>query len=48
VPAEELVRRQGARPFTSVAAMARPDLFETDEELDEFLAEIYAARRADV
>jgi hypothetical protein len=48
VPAEELVLRQGARPITSVAAMARPDLFETDEELDEFLAEIYAARRADV
>ncbi len=48
VPAEELVRRQGARPITSVAAMARPDLFETDEELDEFLAEVYAARRADL
>jgi hypothetical protein len=48
VPAEELVRRQGARPITSVADMARPDLFETDEELDEFLAEVYAARRADV
>lgn len=47
VPAEELVRRQGARPITSVAAMARPELFESDEELDEFLAEIYAARRAD-
>jgi hypothetical protein len=48
VPAEELVSRQGARPITSAAAMARPDLFETDEELDEFLAEIYAARRAEV
>lgn len=48
VSAEELVRRQGARPITSVAAMARPDLFETDEELDEFLAEVYEARRADV
>lgn len=48
VPAEELVRRQGARPITSVAAMARPDLFESDEELDEFLAEVYAARRADM
>jgi hypothetical protein len=48
VPAEELARRQGARPITSVAAMARPDLFETDEELDAFLAEISAVRRADV
>ena len=48
VPADELVRRAGARPIASVAAMARPDLFETDDELDEFLAEVYAARRADV
>jgi hypothetical protein len=46
VPAEELVRRQGARPMTSVAAMARPDLFESDEELDQFIAEVYEARRA--
>ena len=48
VPAEELVRRQGARPIASVADMARPDLFETDEELEVFLAGVYAARRADV
>jgi hypothetical protein len=48
VPAEELVRRAGARPIASVAAMARPELFESDDELDEFLAEVYAARRADV
>jgi hypothetical protein len=48
VSAEELVRRQGARPITSVAAMALPELFETDAELDEFLTEVYAARRADV
>jgi hypothetical protein len=46
VPAEELVRRQGAKPITSVAEMARPELFESDEELDEFIAEVYAARRA--
>jgi hypothetical protein len=48
VSAEELVRRQGARPITSVADMACPDLFETDAELDEFLAEVYASRRADL
>ncbi len=48
VPAEELVRRQGARPIMSVADMARPDLFESDEELDEFFAEVYAVRRADM
>lgn len=45
VPAKELVRRQGARPIMSVKEMARPELFESDEELDEFLAEVYAARR---
>jgi hypothetical protein len=45
VPAEELVRRQGARPITSVAEMARPELFASDDELDEFLAELYQARR---
>ena len=46
VPAEELVRRQGTKPITSVVEMARPELFESDEELDAFLAEVYAARRA--
>jgi len=46
VPAEELVRRQGTKPITSVAEMARPELFESDEELDEFLAALYATRRA--
>ncbi|MEV1314626.1 hypothetical protein AB0J14_00925 [Micromonospora arborensis] len=42
VPAEELARRQGIRPIASVDDLARPDLF----ELDEFLADLYASRRA--
>jgi hypothetical protein len=46
VPAEELARRQGVRPIGSVDELARPDLFESDEELDEFLADLYASRRA--
>ena len=46
VPVEELVRRQGTVPITSVAEMAVPGLFESDEELDEFLADLYASRRA--
>jgi hypothetical protein len=46
VPAAELARQQGARPIESVRAMARPDLFESDDELDEFLADLYASRRA--
>lgn len=46
VPAEELARRQGIRLIKSVDELARPDLFESDEELDEFLADLYASRRA--
>ena len=46
VPAEDLARRQGVRPIASVDELARPDLFESDEELDAFLADLYASRRA--
>ncbi|MFI5927982.1 hypothetical protein ACIA3K_18580 [Micromonospora sp. NPDC051543] len=46
VPAEELARRQGIRPVTSVDDLARPDLFESDDELDEFLTDLYTSRRA--
>ena len=48
VPVEELARRQGVKPVTSLDDLARPDLFKTDEELDEFLADLYASRRADL
>jgi hypothetical protein len=44
VPVEELLRRQGIRPIVSVDELACPDLFESDEELDEFIAYIYASR----
>jgi len=47
IPTEELVRRRGARPIENPHDMAR-DVFESDEELDEFLAFIAAARRADL
>ncbi|MFB9238726.1 hypothetical protein ACFFWC_24900 [Plantactinospora siamensis] len=46
VPAEELARRQGIRPVVSVDDLARPTLFESDDELDDFLADLYASRRA--
>ncbi|MGC4748709.1 hypothetical protein ACLQ28_24095 [Micromonospora sp. DT201] len=46
VPAEELARPQGIRPIASVDDLARPDLFESDDELDEFLADLYVSRRA--
>jgi hypothetical protein len=44
VPVAELARRQGVRPIESVDELARPDLFESDEELAEFLADLYASR----
>jgi hypothetical protein len=44
VPVEELLRRQGVHPIESVDELACPDLFESDEELDEFITFIHAAR----
>ena len=46
IPVAELARRQGVGPVASVDDLARPDLFESDEELAEFLADLYAARHA--
>ncbi len=46
VPAEEQVRRQGVRPIASVDELAFPGVWESDEELDAFLADLYASRRA--
>lgn len=45
VSTEQLARRQGVRPVESVDEMARPELFESDEGLEEFLADLYASRR---
>jgi len=46
VPVEELLRSQGVRPVESVDELACPDLFESDEELDEFIAAVRAWRNA--
>ncbi len=46
VPVAELARGQGVGPVGSVDDLARPDLFDSDEELDEFLAALYATRHA--
>ena len=46
VPIEELARRQGIKPIKSVDELAQPDLWESDEEYEEFLADLYASRRA--
>jgi hypothetical protein len=46
VPTEELARRQGVKPIKSVDDLAQPDLWESDEEYEAFLADLYASRRA--
>ena len=47
VPTEELARRQGVEPIASVADLAAvEDPFESDEEYEAFLADLYASRRA--
>lgn len=45
VPAEELARRQGVHPLASADDLIEPGMFESDEELDEFLKDLYASRR---
>jgi hypothetical protein len=46
LPAEEQLRRQGVRPIASTDELAIPGAWGSDEELDEFLADLYASRRA--
>jgi hypothetical protein len=48
VPTEELARRQGVKPITLINELAQPDLWESDEEYEAFLADLYASRRADL
>lgn len=45
---EELVRRQGMNAVASLAELAQPELWDSDNEYEEFLADLYASRRSDV
>ena len=45
---DEQVKRKGVRPVESVRDMAQDGVFESDEELEQFLAHTYAARHADL
>lgn len=45
-PFEELAKRQGVTPVKSLTELAQPDLWESDEEYDVFLADLYASRRS--
>jgi hypothetical protein len=46
VSIEELARRQGVEPPASLDDLACPQLWESDEEYEQFLADLYASRRA--
>ena len=49
VSTEDLVRRSGVSPFTSFDDLApEHDPFESDGEYADFLADLYASRRAGV
>jgi hypothetical protein len=48
LPIEELALRQGVKPITSVLELSQPGLWESDEEFEEFLADLYASRRSDL
>ena len=48
LPFDELTKRQGVTPVRSLAELAQPDLWESDEEYGDFLADLYASRRADM
>lgn len=45
---DELARQQGVEPITSLDDLAQPDFFESDEEYEEFLTDLYASRRSGV
>lgn len=45
---DELFRAKNVRPIQSADDLACDGVFESDEELEEFLAYTYAARRADL
>jgi hypothetical protein len=47
VPVEELARRQGVKPITSADELVVPGLMD-EEEQAEFLADLYACRRAEM
>jgi len=45
VPIEDLARRQGVEPVRSLDDLACPELWDSDEEYERFLADLYASRR---
>lgn len=48
VPTDELVKRQGVEPIVSIDELAQPELWESEQEYQDFLADLYATRHADI
>lgn len=48
IPTDELAKRQGVEPIGSVDELAQPDLWESEQEYQGFLADLYATRHADI
>ena len=48
LPIEELARRQAVKAVASLDELAQPDLWESGEDYEEFLADLYASHRSDV
>jgi hypothetical protein len=45
---DEQVRMRGLKPVNTLDDVARDDVFKSDEELDAFLAHVYAERQANL
>ncbi|RZT88081.1 hypothetical protein EV383_5016 [Pseudonocardia sediminis] len=43
---DDLALRQGVKPIDSLSDLAEPGLWESDEEYQDFLDDLYASRRA--
>lgn len=48
IPTEELVRSQGIQPIMTIDDLAQPDPWESEEEYQEFLSDLYASRRSGI
>jgi hypothetical protein len=48
IPTDELAKRQGVEPIVSIEELAQPDLWESEQEYEDFLVDLYATRQADI
>lgn len=48
VTLDEMARQKGIRPVESVEEMAQGGVFDSDDELEDFLEHLYAARHEDL